>query len=315
MSEQKTVSTLCLNPAVDVTYEVKRLVAEQKSHALTTRHDPGGNGINVGRGLARLQVNSENFCVVAGEIGLLLRRLLNTQLKNVHYEEVEGETRINSTIIEVNNRTQYQISGNGTAIPDEQLECVLHHFIKVTGQGVAVITGSTQPGISNTLYAELVCKIRDQGGLPVVDTHHETLQLAIDARPFMIKPNRYELECLLGLSLATLDDVAKEARKIQQTGVDYVCVSLGAEGALLVGPDNSYHATAPMIQVRSSVGAGDAMVAGMVAGFVSGFQDEDKLRQAVACGAGTAMQAGTELFDSKDLAKLMNEIVICSLDI
>jgi len=70
-----------------------------------------------------------------------------------------------------------------------------------------------------------------------------------------------------------------------------------------------------MIQVRSSVGAGDAMVAGMVAGFVSGFQDEDKLRQAVACGAGTAMQAGTELFDSKDLAKLMNEIVICSLDI
>ncbi len=99
------IAVLTLNPAVDMTYEIDRLLPDQKVHASATRHDPGGNGINVARG----------FCVLAGEIGNLLERLLRQQIDTLTFERVDGETRINGTAIEHHSGAQYEISGLGPA--------------------------------------------------------------------------------------------------------------------------------------------------------------------------------------------------------
>lgn len=310
-----TVAVLTLNPAVDITYTVPSLIADQKAHALTSRFDPGGNGINVGRGLKRLEIQAESFCVIAGETGHLLERLLAHHLDTVHYEGVEGETRINATLLEQKSGTQYEVSGIGPSIPSEQLKVLLDKYVSHSGRGFGILTGSTQPGVSDDFYADLVLRIREAGGRPVVDTHHEPLRRAIMAKPFLIKPNRHELETLAESELPTLKSIAGQARRIQQQGVDYVCVSLGAEGALLTGPQNSLYASALKVPIQSTVGAGDSMVAGLLAGFVQGLSSADILRLAVACGSGTVQQPGTELFSPETVTKLASTIQIQEMDI
>jgi len=310
-----SITTLCLNPALDVTYHVSKLISDQKSRSDSARHDPGGNGINIGRALKRMQVDAHTFCIVAGDVGQLLQRLLEQQLDNVYYEHVDGETRINSTIIEVETQTQYQVTDAGTQIPQQQLDRIIDNFVNLSGQGFGIVTGSCQPNVPCDLYARLVDQINLNGGKAVVDTHGEALRLAIKAEPFLIKPNRYELETILGHELATISDVAKEARKIQQQGVNTVCVSLGDEGAILVTPDNSFYAQALNVTVNTTVGAGDSMVAGLVAGFSMNKEASQALRYGIACGAGTVMHPGTELFSGHELADFRQQVVIQALDI
>lgn len=309
------VSILSLNPAVDITYTVPRLIVDQKAHAVSTRFDPGGNGINVGRALKRLGIMADSFCVTAGETGHLLERLLVNHLDTVHYERVDGETRINGTIQEQESGIQYEVSGIGPPVPARQLASLLNTFVQHAGRGFGVLTGSILPDLSIGLYADLVGRIREAGGFPVVDTHHESLRRAITARPFLVKPNRHELETLTHSTLSTPQKVAEQARRIQQQGVDFVCISLGGEGALLTSSENTFYAEALKVKVESTVGAGDSMVAGLLAAFVRGLSCADTLRLAVACGSGTVEQAGTELFSTDAIATLSKRIKIKTMNI
>ena len=308
------ITVLCLNPAVDVTYEVTRLIADQKTYAMTTRYDPGGNGINVGRAFKQMGINAHTFCVIAGETGEFLQRMLARQHDDVYYEFVDGETRINTTMLEQQTNTQYHVSGIGPTISPHHLERLLDVFVTLTGKGMAVITGSLQQNISVKLYAELSERIRQQGGRPVVDAPVAPLRHAIASKPFLIKANLFELETLLGKSLESVDEIAAEARRIQQHGVDYVCVSMGGDGALLAGPDNTYLAAAPTIKISATVGAGDSMVAGMTAVFSRNASAQEALRQGIACGTGTARHPGTVLFSTDDIVELAPQVVIRTLD-
>ncbi len=311
----RPVGVLSPNPAVDMTYEFPRLKEDQKVHAVATRFDPGGNGINVARALKRLATPARNYCVVAGEIGQLLKRLADGQMDDVDYEEVAGETRINGTFIGRTPHVQYEVSGIGPEIPPSQFNDLLNRFVAYSANGFGVLTGSLQQALPLTLYAELARRIQSAGGQVVVDSHDDALRNALDAQPFLIKPNRYELESLLGCSFDNIETAASEARKIQRGGVEYVCVSLDGEGALLVGPDNSYHAAAPEVVVLSSVGAGDSMVAALVAAFARNATPEDALRLGVACAAGTVSQPGTALFSAADVDNYFNAIALRCLDI
>lgn len=310
-----SITTLCLNPALDVTYHISKLIPEQKSRSDAARHDPGGNGINIGRAFKRMQIDAHTFCVVAGDVGQLLQRLLEHQLDNVYYEHIDGETRINSTIIELDTQTQYQLTDSGTKIPKKQLIDVVSDFVKLTSEGFGIVTGSCQPNVPCDLYAELVEKINRSSGKAIVDSHGESLRLAIEAKPFLIKPNRYELETIINRKLSTIHDVANEARQIQKGGVTHVCISLGNEGAILVSPDNSYYAKALDVPINTTVGAGDSMVAGLVAGFSLHDDSEQALRYGIACGAGTVMHPGTELFSGNELATFRQNVVIETLSI
>lgn len=309
------VSVLSLNPAVDITYEIPRLIADQKVHASGSRYDPGGNGVNVGRGLKRLQVQACTFCVVAGEIGRFLRHQLAAQLDQVSYQEVVGETRINGTILESETGTQYEVSGIGPPLPREQWQHLLDQFVTHCDRGLGVITGSLQPGLPPDLYAEAVRRVQAAGGRAVVDSHDDLLRHAIEAKPFLIKPNRFELETLVGRPLERHRDIVREARMLQDRGVAWVCVSMGPEGALLITPSKVLRGVPPNVVVRSTVGAGDSMVAGIVASLAQGGSEEDALRQGIACSAATVMQAGTELFDLDTARRLQGQVRIETLSL
>jgi len=307
------VATLTLNPCLDVSYEFPTLIPDQKVRADHTRFDPGGNGINVGRALKRLRVPASNFAILAGEIGLLVQRLVSSELDDFEAVRIPGETRINCTILEKEPRAQYELDGIGPEVPPEALEEVKKRFVSASAGGFGVLTGSLPAGVPTEVYRDLVQMLHQAGAKPVVDTKGEMLEKALEAHPFLIKPNRYELETFCGQKLLSLDDVLREAREVQKMST-YVCVSLGEDGAILVGPEGAYHATAPRVRVRSTVGAGDSLVGGLVAGFVRGLPMEETLKLAVSCGSGTASKPGTELFAPEEIEGLKKGVTLRKLD-
>ncbi|WP_414041874.1 1-phosphofructokinase family hexose kinase [Acidithiobacillus sp. M4-SHS-6] len=309
------IATLTLNPAVDIAYEVPHLIPDQKSHARTSRYDPGGNGINVARALKELLVCAHSCCIVAGNIGELLQKLLQHQLDSTHCVRVEGETRVNATILQGDPPAQFEVTGIGPLVSDLSLNTIRESFLDLCQEGFGVLTGSVPPGVPDHFYGDMVDKVRAAAGKAIVDAHGILLQLALPHQPFLIKPNRYELSLLRQRELPSLEDVALEARAIQRDGVQYVCVSLGGDGALLVGPDGSYLAKAPPVAVKSTVGAGDSMVAGLVAALARGQSPAEALRLGVACGSGTAAQPGTQIFSHSLVVDLLQQVNVKTLDI
>lgn len=308
------IATLTLNPCLDVSYEFRSLVPDQKVHADHNQFDPGGNGINVGRALKILDQPATNCCFLGGDIGNLIRRILEPQIDRLNTVRLEGETRINCVLLEKEPATQFEVNGIGPTVTNDDLERISTSVLSAAGKGFAVLTGSLPPGTPETIYGDLTEQLHKQGARAIVDTQGDKLKHALSNKPFLIKPNKYELELHCGHSLPGFDDVVAEARRIQQEGVTYVCVSLGADGAVLLGPDNCYQASSPDISVRSTVGAGDSLVAGLVAGFAQGRDAMDTLRLAICCGSGTAGKSGTRLFTREDVLQLEEQVEIFTLD-
>jgi 6-phosphofructokinase 2 len=310
MSALPPIVTLTLNPSVDVTYEIETLVDDRKVHADAYRYDPGGNGVNVARALSRLQVPAHACFVAAGEVGQLLQRLLQRQVANAHALWVDGETRINVTLEQRTPGAQYEVIGVGPRLDADVLARMTQTVEHLAGGGYAVLTGSLPPGLPADTYTRLAAGLATRGARVVLDMQGDALRAVLASRPFLIKPNRYELEQLVGRALPTLDAVRDAACGVQAAGVEHVCVSLGADGALLAHPHGVWHGRAPRVAVRSTVGAGDSMLAGLVAALARGGDAGDALRLGLACGSGTAAQPGTELFDAAALPALLADAAV-----
>lgn len=311
----RPIVSLSLNPAIDLSYEINDLTHDQKTRATSTYYDPGGTGINVGRALEKLNANSYTCCITAGKMGEFLQSMLKQQLSNLSTLQVDGETRINTTLIQKTPQYQYEINAAGPTITPAQLDKVIRHFLTLCQQGIGILTGSLPPGIPDTTYQNINTALKKQGGRCIIDAPVNVMKKALLSDPFLIKPNQHELEILRNKTLTSIEQVATEARDIEKQGTNYVCVSLAEKGAILITPDNSYYCNSPKIKVHSTVGAGDSMVAGLAYAFAQQQTPQHALKFAVACGAGTASQAGTTLFDTAELEMLLQQINIKTLDI
>lgn len=309
------IVSLSLNPAIDLTYEVPCLKHDQKSRSTTTHYDPGGTGINVGRALEKLNNNAHTCCIIAGKMGEFLETMLHQQLNHITLLKVSGETRINTTIIQQTPYSQYEVNATGPTIQCAQLDEIISQFLTLCGQGIGILTGSLPPETPTSTYQKINSALKHQGGRAIIDAPVAILKEAINSQPFLIKPNLHELEILQDKTLLTLEDIATEARYLTKKGSTYVCVSLAEKGAILTGPENSYYCNSPKIKVNSTVGAGDSLVAGLAHAFSQNQSAEQALKLAVACGAATAIQPGTQIFNIEDLNRLSSQISIKTLDI
>ncbi|MGB5260225.1 MAG: hexose kinase [Gammaproteobacteria bacterium] len=314
--QEQTVAVLALNPAVDISYDITQLLEYQKVCATKTSYYPGGNGINVARALIELGVPVYCCSTIGGESGALLLRLLGDTLGDNHtWFHLQGETRLNTNIMQQNPPGQFEITSLGPEVPADVLADIIDCILRVTGDGIAVLTGLIPPGVPDSTYRELTEQITAQGGKVVLDASGAVLEQALEARPYLVRLNRYVLEMSSRQRLEDIALVAEKARALQQGGLEYLCVSLGGEGAILTDADNSYHCNAPRVHKQSTVGSGDSLVAGLIAALRNGASTEDMLRMGVMCGSATAGHPGTELFTRGELdAELMN-LQVSRLDI
>ncbi len=304
------IATLTLNPTLDVSYTVPRLVTDQKAHATGTRYDPGGNGVNVARGLVSLGVHAHACLITGGEIGTLLTRLLADHAGYLHPVQVADETRINCTLLQEDPPLQYEVDGVGPKVTDEVMAEISEIFLHFAQDGIGVLTGSIPPGVHRDVYAKLTRQLQEHNARAVVDAQSSLLQEALPQHPYLIKPNRYELELLCGRKLPRIEDVAREAQILHQEGVEHVCVSLGGEGAVFVDDSGTYFAAPPQVNVISTVGAGDSMVAGLIFTLTQGQDSTDVLRLGLACGSATAATPGTRIFTEPEARALMDQITV-----
>jgi 1-phosphofructokinase len=292
------IVTLTLNPSVDRTVEVETLARGEVMRAQGVRVDPGGKGINVSRALAAHGLPTRAVVTVGGAEGEHLVALLRDTGIEILPVRIQGAIRSNITVVEPDGTTT-KFNEPGAELSEDELNAVFA-AVKDAVQSAdwLVASGSLPPGTPAGVYADLVRSLADSGTSVAVDTSGLALEAVLAAGPTLVKPNREELAEVTGQALLTIDDVVEAASRLRDRGTGSVLASLGADGAVLVDDDGAIHGRTPAVPPLSSVGAGDAMLAGFLAG---GGKGADALIEGLAWGAAAVLQRGSGMPSPDDI--------------
>lgn len=291
------IVTLTLNPSLDRTIEVDSLTRGAVIRAGGARVDPGGKGVNVSRALLANGVPSRAVLPCGGDDGQRLVRLLAAEGVEVAAVRCAGATRSNVTLVEPDG-TVTKINEPGGALTADEVDRVAEAVLRAAEAGRAdwvVACGSLPPGVPVDLYATLGRRFAAAGIRVAVDTSGPALLAAVAAGAELVKPNREELAEAVGRPLGSLRDVVAAAEELRTWGAGTVLASLGADGAVLVGPDGVLAGESPPVEPRSTVGAGDALLAGFLAAGARGAGPADALAAALAWGAAAAALPGSRM--------------------
>jgi 1-phosphofructokinase len=259
------IVTVTLNPSLDRTIEVEHLDKGALNRATSARLDPGGKGVNVSRALLAGDVPSVAVVTAGGADGDQLIRLLEAEGITLHAVPVAGRTRSNVTIVEPDGVVT-KLNEPGEPLSRKELDAVADAVLEETGAAAWVAAcGSLPPGVPGGIYADL-CEFFASAGIQVaVDASGPALLAAVEAHPVLIKPNREELSEAVGRPVDRIADVVEAAQDLRDRGAASVLASLGADGAVLVDDAGVTIGDALVADPRSTVGAGDALLAGFLA--------------------------------------------------
>ncbi|MEV5747415.1 1-phosphofructokinase [Actinoallomurus sp. NPDC052308] len=279
---QHVIVTLTLNPSLDRTIEVDRLAQGTVIRATSARLDPGGKGVNVSRALLANDVPTAAVVTVGGADGDQLVHLLEADGIRLGAVRVAGRTRSNITVVEPDGLVT-KFNEPGEPLSRKELDAVADRVLaEVEGASWVVTCGSLPPGVPTDIYARL-CEFFTAAGIRVaVDTSGPALPAAVEAGPDLVKPNREELAEAVGRPVDSVGDVIEAAEELRDRGARAVLASLGADGAVLVEEEGVTIGEAPVAEPRSTVGAGDALLAGFLAG---GARGAPALAEGLAWGA------------------------------
>jgi len=292
------IVTLTPNPSVDRTIEIGRLSRGKVHRAAGGRVDPGGKGVNVSRALAAAGLPTVAVLPSGGPEGAELAALLAPQGVPVVAVPIRGAIRSNVALAEPDG-TVTKVNEAGPRLSAAEVEDLVRAVVGLAGRASWVVcSGSLPRGVPESLYADLVHRLRRIGTRVAVDASGPAFAAAIAAGPDLVKPNHEELAEVTGRPLTTVGAVVDAAAALCGAGVGTVLVSLGADGALLVTEDIVLHGRAPVSQPRSNVGAGDSLLAGFLAG---GPEPKTALARAVAYGAAAVSLPGSAVPSPDDL--------------
>ncbi|GJE43671.1 1-phosphofructokinase [Methylobacterium soli] len=294
------VVTLTLNPAIDQTVTLAQLTPGAVHRASAVRNDAGGKGVNVACCLADWGVPVRATGILGQDNAVPFEQLLLAKGIDDRFVWIPGETRTNLKLLDETRGDTTDVNLPGLAISPGTFDAVRAVLAELTAPGsLVVLAGSLPRGLSPDAYARLGTDLKPRGARVVLDASGPALAVALAAAPeslpYAIKPNRQELEDWAGHPLPTLPEVTAAARALQARGIALVVVSLGAEGALFVSAEEVLHAIPPAMRVASTVGAGDALVAGLVAGLHAGAPLPETARLALAFAAGKLTKPGANL--------------------
>jgi 1-phosphofructokinase family hexose kinase len=315
MTNAPRIATVSLNPAIDQTALVPNFAAGAVNRVEREQSDAGGKGVNVASFLAHFglsvfvtgllgDANSEPFVRLFAEKGIVDR-----------FVRVPGLTRVNVKIVDEPQDRVTDINFPGLQVSGDYL-ARLYAAVDALAEDTDwfVLSGSVPSGIPEPVYAELVARLKRQGKTVVLDASGPPFAAAIPSTPDIIKPNIQELEELVGGRLSGHAEVVEAARALVARGIGLVAVSMGSEGAMFVVRDEALLATPPKITVKSTVGAGDAMVAGIVTGGLRGLNLADRARLATAFSLGALSEIGPRLPQPSVVEAAMRDVRVQPID-
>lgn len=277
------IYTLTLNPSVDYYMSITDLVSGQVNRSSAEKIEFGGKGINVSLMLKALGCKSRVITVLGGFTGRALLDKLQQLGIDCGYVEAEGNTRINVKLSDFT-----EINGSGVYVEKIATERLLKLLSSASSGDVVIMSGSACRGFDDDIYAFLIHKLKKMGVCCIVDTSGKLLKKAIEARPWLIKPNIYELGEIFNTKAITSEEVGEYSHRLIDQGVQNVLVTMGSEGAFFTDGNLDCFYKAPKIEALNTVGAGDCTLAGFVYQYLKTKNIEKSVNFAVKCGTKRA---------------------------
>ena len=303
------IITITLNPAIDKTTHTDKVVPEKKLSCTHPVYQPGGGGINVSRALAHMGCSSSPMYLAGGYTGDFLQRMLAEENITSLVIPTEGFTRTNITVVDESTGLQYRFGMVSPSIKESEWQQCLTLLEKQEGVEYIVASGSIPHDVPVDFFGRVASIANKKNAKLVIDTSGEALQHAVTEGVFMIKPNLTELSELYGKEELTQDKVKEAAQFIiNNGGCKAMVISMGADGAMLITSDECFQIPTPIVKVKSTVGAGDSMVAGIVFAQSKHWNWHDTICYGVACGTAATLNEGTELCKKEDIERLYLEI-------
>ena len=296
-----TILAVALNPSVDVSSDAARVLPTRKVRTHNQRRHAGGGGVNVARVVAMLGGRPQLLMMVGGETGALMMDALAGAAIDVTTVKTVEPTRLAFMVYEEETGLEYRFVPDGPAVTSEEIEAAMD-VVRAFKGDYLVLSGSLPREAPDYTYARMAAVAASAGVKVVLDTSGKALLTTLkQAKLFLVKPSLSELETIAGKKLDERG-IALTARQIIDEGwAEYVTVTLGRSGALLVGRDISLRLPAIHVPVRSAVGAGDSFLAALVWRLEEGAPIEEAFRFGLAAGAAAAITSGTELCLREDV--------------
>lgn len=281
------IYTLTINPSIDYVMEVEELKKGAMNRSTNTCLLPGGKGINVSQVLYALGIENTAILPVAGFTGEKLLRLLEEKnITSAPLKIEQGDTRIN---VKVLGKEETELNASGLDFTEQDLKRLWEKLEQVKDGDFLILSGSVPATLGTHFYADIMKRIQHKKVQVVVDTIGENFLNALPYKPFLVKPNKEELEDLFQCTIHGQEQLLKMAKKMQEKGARNVLVSLGGEGAMLLTEvGDVFYEKAPKGKTFNTVGAGDSMVAGFMAGIIQNRTLQESLKLSVAAGSASA---------------------------
>ncbi len=256
------IYTVTFSPAVDYVVDLPSLRLGEINRSRAEEAYPGGKGINVSLVLAHLGTSSVALGFLGGFTGSFISEELRKQGIASEFIPVEGNTRIN---VKIRGKEETAINGQGPKISEKDIAALLEKLSKLGESDILVISGAVPATLPSDIYERIVSLVAPAGCRVIVDATGETLLKTLPFHPFLVKPNREELQELAGRPIKDDASLIESAERLLELGAQNVLVSLGGDGAVLVGKSaEPTFIPAPQGEVKNTVGAGDSLVAGFL---------------------------------------------------
>ena len=283
------IYTVTFNPAIDYVMRVGDITFGKTNRSMAEEIHFGGKGINVSAVLSNLGLRTTALGFTAGFTGEALEKAVGEMGVNADFIRLKsGNTRIN---VKLKGNTETEINAAGPGIEKDELNNLFEKINGLKSGDTLVLAGSIPPSIPKDIYEQIAQTLENKGVRLVVDATGDLLLKVLKYKPFLIKPNRQELEEIINKEIKSEGEIISAAGLLKEKGALNVLVSLGAEGAILLAEDgNVYKQSAFKVKAINTVGSGDSMIAGFLAGIDRGY--EFALKLGAAAGAATASLSG-----------------------
>ena len=308
------IVTLTVNPALDVYTSIDHLEPNKKLRCEQPQLDPGGGGVNVSRVIQRLGGETRAIYTRGGYTGKIFSELLEKENVNQDPIEIKNDLRQNFAVRDTSSGDLYRFGTPGPVLKESDYQTILDKITNINSAEFLVASGSLPPGAPENFYAQVAKSARKNNIKFVLDTSGKALSGILKEGAYLIKPNIDELEDLTGQTAKNEHEQKNLMLKVLNNyDIEIIVLSLGAEGALLVTRNDVQHFPAPLVEQKSSIGAGDSMVAGITYSLSKGKSLTKSVLYGLACGSATVMTPGTKLLNKEDAEQLYDELLFALL--
>ncbi|MBZ2175511.1 1-phosphofructokinase [Schnuerera sp. xch1] len=304
------ILTVTLNPSIDRRYNINEFQKGKIFRTNDFQYTPGGKGLNVSKVVKVFGEPVVATGFLGGMSGNYIEEKLDTMNIGHSFVSIDGETRSCMAILS-DDGSQTEILESGPTIAQKDIGRFYDLYKKLIKDfNIICASGSVPNGVNVDVYKDLISIANREGKKFILDTTGQALRKGLGASPYLIKPNKEELENLIGDTVFSEDDIIRGVKFVLEKGVKIVAVSLGSEGSLIFNDNYMYRIKVPTVKAVNPVGSGDSMIAGFAVSLNRNYDFESMLKLASACGTANAMEKETGKVDIDNINKLMKETFI-----